>query len=554
MNEQHLSDIWQVEVGGQVYEASFAELGEWVSEGSLHPEDKVRKGNLRWIEARKIPALVPFFNAKASGKPMPVVVSTTDAAEHAEHIAVPVNMTELPVQPETSSPIEANFVSSGAATPAFSQPVTNEIHPDVCVLHSNISSVYLCDGCGSGFCKGCPKSYGGSVKICPMCGAMCRPVDQVQQKNRQEAILSNALNEGFGMADFFNAIAYPFRFKTSLFFGALMFMFFSIGQSATALGGILMFAAAIICFMLANMLTFGVLANTVENFAQGKLESNFMPSFDDFSLWDDVVHPFFLSIAVYITSFGPFIATLIIGIYLVVSSVTSQMNTFQSEIEKLPGTDYYAGRKTVEQSKDVKKVLGDISNKQNERLDQYNQAATGNSNAFIDQDAKEQEELWAAAQQSRKAGLESALGKTPETREKEYNDMVAGLLKLAAPLVVIGAITFLWGLFYFSAACAVAGYTRSFVATINPLVGLDTIKRLGLSYVKIMLMGFVLLIASAIVSGLFAMIFAPFNLPGMGNLPAKAVGALFGFYLSVVFACVLGYALFKNSDKLQLLR
>jgi hypothetical protein len=127
-------------------------------------------------------------------------------------------------------------------------------------------------------------------------------------------------------------------------------------------------------------------------------------------------------------------------------------------------------------------------------------------------------------------------------------------LNLAAPIVVIGAITLLWGLFFFPAACAVAGYTRSFVATINPLTGLDTIRRLGSTYAKILLMGLTLLIAVAIISGILEMLLAPFDLPGFGNLPAKAFGSLFTFYVSVVFSCVLGYALFKNSDKLRLLR
>ncbi|HSU26612.1 MAG TPA: hypothetical protein VLI65_11555, partial [Pyrinomonadaceae bacterium] len=79
MSQQNLQEIWQIEVGGQVYEAAFGELGEWIAEGSLQPEDKVRKNNLRWIEARKVPNLIPFFNAKEKGTGMPVVVNTTDA-------------------------------------------------------------------------------------------------------------------------------------------------------------------------------------------------------------------------------------------------------------------------------------------------------------------------------------------------------------------------------------------------------------------------------------------------------------------------------------------
>ena len=67
--------------------------------------------------------------------------------------------------------------------------------------------------------------------------------------------------------------------------------------------------------MLANTLTFGILANTVRNMAQGKLGLNFMPSFEEFSLWDDVMHPFFLSIGVYISSFGPIIALIAVTFF-----------------------------------------------------------------------------------------------------------------------------------------------------------------------------------------------------------------------------------------------
>ena len=546
------NEIWQVEVGGQVYEAPFAELPDWIGGGSLQPEDKVRKGDLRWIEAKRVPALLPFFNAKAKGEPMPVLVTTTDVSPPSEPSVEALLAREAPAA-ETVGFSDA--VGGLADLPAAVPTAVSYSNPDVCALHPAMESAYICNDCGKGFCKPCPKSYGGSVKICPTCGALCTAVGQVRAEQQQAALHSDALTSGFGSSDFFNAISFPFRFKSSLFFGALMFMFFTIGQSASGLGGIFMVAAALISLMLANMLWFGVLANTVDNFSQGKIEENFMPSFDDFSAWNDVVHPFFLYVAVVVSSFGPFILTAIIGVYLVTSTVSSQMNTFQSEIERLPGTHYYAGREPLEQSKKVKEVIGDISNKHEDVIDEHEQAATGNINAVVvDKETREQEELWRMAQESRKAGLESAFGKTKETRDRESSEMITNLLNLAAPIVVIGAMTFLWGLFYFSAACAVAGYTRSFVATINPIIGLDTIKRLGGTYVKILLMGLALLIAVAIVSTLLGMIFAPFDLPGFGNLPAKAFGSMFTFYVSVVFSCILGYALFKNSDKLQLLR
>ena len=85
MSELTTNESWQVEVNGQVYDAQFDELATWINDGALQPEDKVRRSNLRWIEARKVPALLSFFNAKAGGEtveivPTPTVTVTTTEA------------------------------------------------------------------------------------------------------------------------------------------------------------------------------------------------------------------------------------------------------------------------------------------------------------------------------------------------------------------------------------------------------------------------------------------------------------------------------------------
>src|SRR5687768_16511524 len=95
MPESNANEVWQVDVNGTVYDAAFSELPEWIDGGSLLPGDKVRKGNLRWIEARRVPSLVPFFNAKEQGLPLPVVVTTTDAQENPP-IQGPAGETEMP--------------------------------------------------------------------------------------------------------------------------------------------------------------------------------------------------------------------------------------------------------------------------------------------------------------------------------------------------------------------------------------------------------------------------------------------------------------------------
>lgn len=540
------TEIWQVDVNGTVYDAAFGELPEWIDGGSLMPGDKVRKGNLRWIEARRVPSLVPFFNAKEKGEPMPFVVTVTEGEPVAESPAL--------AEPAIAEP-------SVVAEPVASAPAV-AFDPTRCSLHDDRESFYLCDGCANGFCKECPTSYGSSVKICPLCGAMCKRAEEAKAINKLLQQESAAINEGFGLSDFFRALGHPFNFKVSLFFGAFLFMLLTVGRSAGGMGGIYMAVGGIFAGMSANALTFGVLSHTLNNFIQGKLDENFMPDFDDFELWEDVIHPFFLSIAAYLSSFGPFFLTLAVGFYLVSSAVADQMDSYKSDLERIPGTHIYNGRQLVDQSGDVKDVLQGIDQRQRDRIETATQSADENiesdpnatATPFVDEESRQQEELWAAATEGRKQSLESAFGKTPETEAKEDAEMIQAMLGLAAPLVVVGFITLLWGLFYFPAACAVAGYTRMFSSTINPLVGLDTIKRLGFDYVKLLGITAIMLVASVVVSAALSLIFAPLALPGLGNIPATAISAFFTFYLVAVFSCLLGYALFKGADRLKLVR
>ena len=540
--ENH-QELWQIEVGGKTYEAVLAELPDWISEGSLLPSDKIRKGNLRWIEASKVPTLIPFFNAKEKGEPLPIIQTYTE---------VKPDETIIPASANTSNLNSAHAESP--KLPVSSKPIepTNKSHGDsnFCSRHAEVPSFYICGSCSNVFCKNCPKSYSGEVKICPSCDAFCLPIAQVNVSKKRASTIAGHMNEGFGIGDFFQAVAYPFRFKPSLIFGALMFMFFTLGQSASALGGIFLISASIFCVMLANMLIFGVLANTVKNFTQGLLDADFMPNFDDFSIWDDVVHPFFLCIGVYISSFGAFFLVLVVGFYLIFSAASEQMKKFDSEIARVPGTEFYKPDRTMEQSQEVRDLMEKVKQQNQRRIDQQTQAANGDGTAIAPDNSAEFQKLM---DETRAAQIDSAATKNAATPE-QYSQMLRGILKLAAPLVVIGFFALLWGLFYFPAACAVAGYSRSFMATINPLVGLDTIKRLGMSYVKILLMGLCILIASGMISGLLAIILSPLDLPKLGNIPAKAIGALFGFYFSVVFSCVIGFAMYKAADRLKLYR
>lgn len=561
MNHETQNEIWQVEVGGQIYEAPMAELPEWIGEGSLQPADLVRKGNLRWIEARKVPALIPFFNAREKGEPLPVVQTTTNAAVQPDVAAGPAE--SLVASNETFDHPTARVESVAEAPSPVPAPRGMPI-PGYCVNHDDRPTAYTCSSCGLELCKVCPSSYGGNVRICPDCGSLCTSAVEAQKKARKEMGTMGIDSESFGVSDLSRAFAHPFQYKASLLFGGLMYMFFSFGSAAASIGGIVLIAAALICWMLSNMLVFGVRANVIDNFTQGKLNTDFMPSFDDFSLWDDVVHPFFLSIGVHISSFGPFFLVAAIGGYLIFSAASEQMKKFNDQLTSIPGTQVYAPDRTAEQSKEVREVLDRIKQHNDGRVaDQKRVTESAETGSVLPESAAntsgtadpEKEKLDKLLQEIRTKQLEQAApaAKTDDTRAK-YAAILSSVMHLAAPLVVFGMITFLWGAFYYPAACAVAGYTRSFMATINPLVGLDTIRRLGFDYVKILLLGFVLVIIAGVVGLALELLLSPFELPRVGNVPAMIIGAFASFYFSVVFSCLLGYALFKGADRLKLSR
>jgi hypothetical protein len=112
-----------------------------------------------------------------------------------------------------------------------------------------------------------------------------------------------------------------------------------------------------------------------------------------------------------------------------------------------------------------------------------------------------------------------------------------------------------WALFYYPMALLVAGFTQSFWAVVNPLVGLDTMWRMGLTYVKAYLMclvvGVVYFICSAVVTAATmtdGTSVAHLGLRFLGNLVEGGVT----FYFSLVVACILGFALYRCADALDI--
>jgi hypothetical protein len=123
------------------------------------------------------------------------------------------------------------------------------------------------------------------------------------------------------------------------------------------------------------------------------------------------------------------------------------------------------------------------------------------------------------------------LGSPPEGAEPT-SAAVASLL----------ALGYVWKLVYSPVALIVAGVSRSVLQTLNPLIGVGTILRLGPVYAQAMAIYAAITLGQAILS------FPLFFLPVAG-------GVLSGFvdsYANLCIGCALGLAVFKRAPELDL--
>ncbi len=238
--------------------------------------------------------------------------------------------------------------------------------------------------------------------------------------------------------------------------------------------------------VIAFVIMFGCMSHVISQVAWGRLNRSFMPDFSEFSLWDDLAVPIFLGLGITIVTWGPVIVLMAALFFGVLHA------------------------KALEQA--------------NEKLNQLRPGA---------QIAQE-------AERSKKTKSDPSPGLS----------MLLPLLGGGILLAVLLLIGVAWAIFYYPMALAVAGYTQSVGAVINPMIGLDTIRRMGATYFKAF--GMVLLIQALglIVGAVISVITAPLALPFFGNLPGTFIDGTITFYFNLVIASLLGLSLFKCGDRL----
>jgi len=397
-------------------------------------------------------------------------------------------------------PVEAH--AHFAAT-AESTSTSHAAPASACHNHADVPPDYVCRMCGEGFCSECQRFASGKTPLCPLCGDLCYEYKTI--KSRSD--LAEFQTSGFGLEDFKRAVVYPFQHKGALLGGALLY------------GLLLMsgFRGSLVAWMI----MFGCISHVINQVAWGRIERSFMPDFSDFSFWEDLVMPLFLGIGITVVSWGPMVVLMIALIFGVVSSGGAGSSQ--------GGSDASAAEASGPSHEDLS-VLTD-PNADPKKLEEANQKLN-----------------------ETRPGVQ--LAREAEQSKAENNDPT-GLARMVLPylgagIVLVGLLllTIAWAVFYYPMALTVAGYTQSLGSVLNPLVGLDTIRRMGATYFKAFGMVIAIQIVALIVGVIVSRITAPFALPWIGNLPANFINGTFTFYFNLVIACLLGLSLFKSADRL----
>jgi hypothetical protein len=401
---------------------------------------------------------------------------------------------------EIAEPDNGAFAHDDAEVPVsqFQEPAS---FPLWCRNHPQVTPQHICPECGTAVCESCVRFLRG-VPSCPTCEGFCKPYAEV----KTHVELVEFQHSGFSFPDFLRALSYPLQHKVALVCLALVY-------GLLLLGG---FRGRVIAFVI----VFGCMSHVINQVAWGGLNRSFMPDFSAFDFWDDLAVPIFLGLGITIVTWGPVILLVLALFFGVLNAwpkvvalgsppAESSQQTV-SPADLAPLTDPNADPKQLEQA--------------NEKLDRLRPG--------------------------------SQLAQEAEQSKKETSDphpalsLLLPLLGAGSVLAVLFVIGIVWAIFYYPMALAVAGYTQSVAAVLNPLVGLDTIRRMGSTYFKAFGMVLLVQVVSLFLGIVIATITAPLAVPFLGNLPATFIDGTIAFYFNLVIACLLGLSLFKCGDRL----
>jgi hypothetical protein len=348
-----------------------------------------------------------------------------------------------------------------------------------CSSHPHQRSESVCPACLVGYCASCErKVQGGS--ICSACDGLCVRTVDLEEKEARRVQRARSMMDDVG-----TLLSYPFRDPTAYVMLALFTWFF--GLFAGFSGFAVVLSRGVLTWYCFHALT---------KVAGGNLK-DFMPDFGDIS---DLVRPLRLGFTALVAGTGPLFLLLVLvpGLAAARSLITPGAATAdvdQAQLVPDPGVPHEA-----EQA-----------------------AGLG---ATADQDLGE----FAVEDAVAGAGLSGPEPGFDTAPAEEPSPLLLALLLAAA----------IWSLAYTPVALIVAALSRSMLSTLNPLLGVDTIRKMGPVYWQAMgLYSALVAVQWGLGSGLRLIPFA-------GGLGAAFVDA----YGYLAIGCTLGLAVFKKGEEL----
>ncbi|HEY0320868.1 MAG TPA: hypothetical protein VGC66_07950 [Pyrinomonadaceae bacterium] len=494
------NETWQVICDAGIFETDLEGLKGWVAEGRVLPHDKVRKGNLRWIEA----GLAPVLREAFAGAPAPAWAGNPSNAVAVSE-AVPVE-TGFTAEPQQAGFEDESFAEEhehyqephGASTASDPFTQSQALYGAVCYFHQDLQPKYICRSCANTFCQECTK-FTSKIPLCPLCGELCKLYEEIKEKSQRRL----QQYSGFGVEDFGTALSFPFRNIFGLLGGAFIYGLLLLGGFKGQL--------------LAYAILFGCISLVINKVVAGRMDGNFLPDFSSFSLLDDFVMPILLGIGVTIVTIGP---AIVLGIALIMGIINS---TNSSPVDRMK-SQYKQEEKTLT-PEDMQKLVNGA-------------------------DEKGEEELKKKIEEMHPGSSVARMAEKSKDSDQSSVDTLRWLFSVPVFIIPFLLLALAWAVFYYPMALSIAGYTEDFWSVVNPLVGLDTIRRMGMTYFKAFGMYLSVQVVGSILSAIAYAVLAPFDMPFIGNLPARFVEGTITFYTSLVIACILGLALYKSADKL----
>lgn len=469
------------------------------------PPDKVAVPNLR----AKCPGCQTVFAVAEASIAPEAPAPSQPPAPNAAAAALPAAVPSRPAPQAVTSPQPASSATGPApatsprAAPARSAAAVGAARSPArssnwrrCANHPQAKTETYCPACRTGLCHDCSKPFQNAY-ICPHCDGLCVTAAEQEARETRERERARPLREDLGQI-----LRYPLVDPIAYVLLAVFVWGFRVAAAMAAFGG-----------GFGTLFSQGLLmayAFTAVNRVSSGNTRSFMPSISDIS---DLAGPVKLGFAALLISAGPLLALLFM--------LPVQQALSLSGARERPALLEAAHAQEPPSPAPAEPGLPDEADEDDAGEPAEDPAEGAPSEA---------------GEPTPEPDIDSLLLQQPEEVAPPEEPLVP---VWGWALVVLA---FAWNIAYAPVALTVAAISQSFLQTINPLLGIDTIRRMGNVYWQAM--------------GYYTAITAVQLLLGFGfgliPILGGVVRAFVDSWALLSIGCLLGRAVFKRAAELGL--